>query len=217
MPALCAICGANAATTKDHIPPRSLYSKPRDNDSNLNTVPACSFCNNGSSHDDEIFKVLIGLETGEHQNAPDRVIESLAGTIGKNARVASQVFSTQKRVLANLRGKALESAVSVTFDFGPYERVITRIICGLHWIETGRALTISANVTVLPGNQIPKDLGSDFMQLLHLHPLRKLNKDTFMYRCHIGDDGCQVWGMQFFSRHITFAYVNGSSHACVEA
>jgi hypothetical protein len=127
------------------------------------------------------------------------------------------VFSTQKRVLANLRGKVLEPAVSVTFDFKPYERVITRIIRGLYWIETDRALPIDSKVTVLPGNQIPPDLGSSFMQLMHLLPLRKLNKDTFMYRCHIGDDGVQLWGMQFFSRHTTFAFVNESSPARVEA
>lgn len=216
MHTLCAICGISAATTKDHIPPRSLYPKPRANDLNLNTVPACAHCNNGSSLDDEIFKVLIGIDTGEHQKAPGKIIESLAGTIGNNARVANQVFSTKRGVLANLKGKILEPAVAVTFEFKPYERVITRMIRALHWMETGRSLAINAKVTVLPGNQIPQDLGSSFMELLLSFPLRRLNKDSFMYRCHISDDGTHVWGMQFFSRHTTFAYVDESSVSHIE-
>ncbi len=216
MHTLCAICGIRIATTKDHIPPQSLYPKPRDNDLNMNTVPACSDCNNGSSLDDEIFKVLIGIDTGEHQKAPGKIIESLAGTIGKNARVANQVFSTKRRVLANLKGKVFEPAVAVTFDFKSYERVIARMIRALYWMEMGRSLAVNAKVTVLPVNQITQDLASSFMELLLSLPLRKLNKDSFMYRCYISDDGIHVWGMQFFSRHTTFAYVDEPSAFRVE-
>lgn len=183
---------------------------------NLNTVPACARCNNGSSSDDEIFKVLIGIATGEYQDTPQKIIDSLSGTIGHNHRIASQIFLTKKTVFANLRGKVLEPAVSVTFDFEPYERVITRIIRGLHWIETRQALPADAKVTVLPGHEIPQSLASSFMQLMGLLPLRSLNKETFLYRCHI-EDGVQIWGMQFFSRHTTFAYVYNYVSNRVEA
>lgn len=211
MPVLCAICGVNPSTTKDHVPPKSLYPKPRDNNLNLHTVPACAHCNNGASQDDEVFKMLVGIDTGEHQDSPQKVIDSLAGTIAKNSRVAGQVFSTQKRVLAKLGGAVLEPAISVTFDFQPYERVINRIVRGLHWKETRRVFASDARVVVLPGNQIQPSLAADLMQLMHLLPLRKLNKGTFLYRFHIGNDGSQLWGMQFFSKHTTFALVDRSS------
>lgn len=217
MQAVCAICGLRPATTKDHIPPKNLYPKPIDGDMNLNTVPACAQCNNGSSSDDEIFKVLIGIATGEHQDSPGKVIDSLAGTIGHNTRIASQIFSTKKTVLANLRGTVLEPTVSITFDFEPYERVITRIIRALHWIETYKVLPADAKVTVFPAHEIPHDLAANFMQLLHLLPLKTLNKDTFLYRFHIEEGGVQIWGMQFFSRHTTFAYVHESAPNRVEA
>ena len=106
---------------------------------------------------------------------------------------------------------------SVGVNIEPYERVITRMIRALHWMETSRSLAIDAKVTVLPGNQIPQNLGSSFMELLLSLPLRKLNKDSFMYRCHISDDGTHVWGMQFFSLHTTFAYVDEPSASRVEA
>ena len=205
---LCAICGIRAATTKDHVPPKSLYPKPRDNDINLNTVPACAHCNNSAASDDEIFKVLIGIDTGEHQNDPQKIIDSLAGTIGKNARVAGQVFSTEKSVFTRLRGSVFEPAVAVTFDFKSYERVITRAIKGLHWMETRNYMHPDATFQVLPGAQLPPNLAADWMNLMMDLPLKKLNKDSFAYRYHIGSDGCHAWGVQFFSRHTTFILVN---------
>lgn len=217
MPILCAICGLHPATTKDHIPPRNLYPKPIENDINLNTVPACTKCNNGSSSDDEIFKVLIGIDTGEHQKDSQRIIDSLAATIAKNARVAGQIFSTKQRVLAGLRGPILEPAVAVQFDFKPYERVINRMVRGLHWMESGRAMASDAIVRVLPGAQLTQSLAADWLSLMHLLPLKKLNKDTFSYRYQIGEDGTHVWGMQFFSRHTTFVYVQEPPAQRVEA
>lgn len=217
MPILCALCGLHPATTKDHIPPRNLYPKPIENDINLNTVPACSSCNNGSSSDDEIFKVLIGIDTGEHQKDPQKSIESLAATIAKNARVAGQIFSTKQRVLAGLRGPILEPAVAVHFDFKPYEKVITRMVRGLHWMESGRVLAPDAIVRVFPGAQLNHSLATDWMSLMHLLPLKKLNKDSFSYRYQIGEDGAHVWGMQFFSHHTTFVHVQEPPAQRVEA
>jgi hypothetical protein len=207
MQTLCAICGTSPATTRDHIPPKSLYPKPIDGDMNLNTVPACVQCNNGSSRDDEAFKVLIGIATGEFRDNPSKLIDSLAGTIGRSPRIASQIFSTKKAVLTNLRGSILEPAVSITFDIEPYDRVVTRIVRALHWMETNQALSLDSKVTVLPGHQISQSLGSDLMQLLHRMPLKKLNKDTFLYRYHVDDDGNEMRGMQFFSRHTAYACI----------
>lgn len=36
---LCCYCGINSSTTKDHIPPKSIFNKPLPN--NLITVPYC--------------------------------------------------------------------------------------------------------------------------------------------------------------------------------
>lgn len=72
---LCALCGENPATTKDHIPPQGIYPKPRDNDINFNTVPAYSNCNNGAAVEDEEFKVLMGFTTGEFHENPEVVID----------------------------------------------------------------------------------------------------------------------------------------------
>lgn len=207
MKVICAICGVNEATTKDHIPPKNLYSKPRDNDINLNTVPACEKCNNGSSSDDEVFKVLIGITTGEYQTSPDKVIDSLAKTIGENGRIAKQIFSSKREVYSQLDGVIQRQAVAVTFDRESYNQVIRRVVRGLYWMETGIALLPEAKIRVFPGDELQIDLAKNLMELMHLLPLRKLNKNTFLYRFIFSDDGEDIWGLQFFGRHTTFVFV----------
>jgi len=214
---LCAICGINVATTDDHIPPKGLYPPPRDNNINMNTVPTCAQCNNGGSVDDEIFKVLIGIDTGEHQKDSSRIVESLQATMIHNGRIENQVRTSARRTYAQPNGAVLKPAVAITFDFTPYQRVVERIVRGLHWMQTGRALPAGSTVRVIPGNQLALPVATDIIELMELLPLKKLNKGTFAYRWHIPPDGEQIWGMQFFEHHTTFAFVNTLSDSTVTA
>ncbi|MGB3366128.1 MAG: HNH endonuclease [Acidaminobacteraceae bacterium] len=56
----CVYCGSKDNLTKEHIPPKSIFSKPRP--SNLITVPACKSCNNGLSEMDEYFRFFLTIE-----------------------------------------------------------------------------------------------------------------------------------------------------------
>lgn len=97
---MCALCGENLATTKDHISPRGFYPKPIPNGINLHTVPACTGCNNDTQKEDEEFKVFIGFSTGEFRGNRDQVIDWIAKTIGANRRIANQIFSSKRDVYA---------------------------------------------------------------------------------------------------------------------
>src|SRR5258708_2493605 len=55
----CAYCGEWRELTRDHVPSRSLFSKPRPSD--LITVPSCFSCNNGVSKDDEYFNIVMKI------------------------------------------------------------------------------------------------------------------------------------------------------------
>jgi hypothetical protein len=204
----CAICGIETKTTKDHIPPKCLYPTPRDNGINLNTVPACNKCNNGSASDDEIFKVIIGIDTGEHQKEPEKVAQSLKKTIDGSKDINTNVLNSSCLTYANLNGKVLEPAVAVTFDFSSYERVINRIVRGLYWMETRKSMPSEAIVTVIDGKQIAPSFSAELMEVMHLLPLKKLNQGTFAYRWHAPPEKTQIWGLQFFDRHTVFAVVS---------
>jgi hypothetical protein len=208
---LCAICGENEATTKDHIPPQGLYPKPRANNLRLNTVPACAQCNNGASVVDEEFKVLIRFSTGEHQRNPLVALDSIARTVGKNQKIANQIFSTKRDIWAKLKDGTVKPMVSISFDKQKYDSVIQRISRGLHWMETGKAISNNAKLTVVQGSVMEQSLAEYMMDIMMKLPLKKLNMDTFTYRFQIVDEKLSIWGMQFFGENTVFVFVSDES------
>ena len=54
----CAYCGCSA-TTRDHVPPRAFFPKPRSPD--LITVPCCRSCNSTQGQNDEYIQTVIML------------------------------------------------------------------------------------------------------------------------------------------------------------
>lgn len=73
----CYLCGATENLTRDHIPPKGLFPKPRP--SNLYTVPCCEPCNNGASKADEYFRVAASSLINAHPTGKasfERVIGS---------------------------------------------------------------------------------------------------------------------------------------------
>lgn len=202
---LCAICGENLATTVDHLPPKGIYPKPIDNDMNMHTVPACTDCNGGGSKEDEEFKLFIGLDTGEFRDNPSKVIDSLAGTMRHNKRLAAQIFENHRQVYAQRNGLVAERAVAVSFDSSAYIAVTSRIVRGLYWRETGNALGTEPKVTILPASSLDISSARAFKELMdQLNPVA-LNKGTFVYKGCISNAGDSIWGMQFFKRHTVFA------------
>ncbi len=68
MEQFCIYCGRRKATTKDHVPPKSFFPKPRP--ANLLTVPCCKVCNGTYGKDDERVRNLItSIDTTEDHPA----------------------------------------------------------------------------------------------------------------------------------------------------
>ena len=203
---LCVLCGENAATTRDHIPPRGIYPMPRPDD--LYTVPACRRCNAGDSADDEEFKVFLSIDTGDFRGDIAPIIDSLARTVRHNRRIANQIFSTQRRGFAN-RGRGILEPVRV-IEFKPesYIKVIQRIVRGLYWREMSKVLGLTSKIQVISARNMKRSDSVIVQDLLYDLPIRKLNKDTFVYKCQIDSDGHSFWAMQFFGKHIAFAVVD---------
>jgi len=202
---LCAICGKNEATTVDHLPPKGIYPKPIDDDINMHTVPACSSCNGGGSKEDEEFKLFMGLETGEFRDNQEKLIDSLAGTISHNRRLAAQIFSNHKKVYAKYRGPVAEKVVAIDFNSNAYYLVISRIVRGLYWRETSEALGIESEIGVFPAYSLDFEEARSYKELMDALPSKPLNKGTFVYKGVVDKGGTSIWGMQFFKRHTVFA------------
>jgi len=143
----CAICGKNPSTGKDHVPPQSIFPRPRPND--LITIPACDQCNNKSSGLDEIFKAYIGIIAGHGQEGARLFCDQTSKTLQHNRKLRRQIASTMKDLeVRTPGGLILGTASAVLLDSKAYDAVIDRIIRGLHFHHTGHILGESVEIKI---------------------------------------------------------------------
>jgi len=198
----CAMCGGEPST-KDHIPPQSLYPKPRQPNLQLHTVPACVGCNNGAAKDDEEFKMILGLSTGEVQSDQDAILASLQATMAANGRL-DRIIRSGKQLLTLDRGSFVPGPVLVTFDGPSYARVVERMIRGLYWREKMRPLGLAVPIQVIDPKRLPSDTVTLFKDLLPRLEPKFLNGGTFCYKVGFARDDSSVWSLQLFGKHMVF-------------
>ena len=86
----CAICGQREGTTRDHVPPKAIFPKPRPN--NLVTVPACPECNNGASDSDDLFKVYLSMQAAGNNEIARRLFqEKTVRTLQRNQSLLAAI------------------------------------------------------------------------------------------------------------------------------
>lgn len=134
---VCGYCGRRRRLTRDHIPPRSFFPKPRTSD--LITVPSCVDCFGGWSNDDEYFKAVI-LTTNEVYEAPaaQQSIESLLRAMENPAKrgFARSFLDSIKEVdVQTEAGLYLGTAPILKIDRDRLNRVAERIVRGLFFHE----------------------------------------------------------------------------------
>lgn len=204
---LCVLCGEVEATTSDHIPPQGIYPKPRDNDIQFNTVPACSDCNGGTSQEDEEFKVAISLGTSLGRADDGRLVDWVAKTIAHNKKLGKHVLENHQRVKVIDREGNKSSFVQVSFDSKAYEVVGKKIIRGLYWKETGSVLPKHAKIWLRPAMALDDKTFESFLDILHSKEDKPLNKNTFSYRCDLSTPEATFWCCTFFGTHTFFAFI----------
>ncbi|MBO9703678.1 MAG: hypothetical protein J7604_25965 [Sporocytophaga sp.] len=145
-PVLCAICGKNEAATKDHIPPKGIFIKPRP--SNLITVPSCLLCNQGASQLDERFKLYLGLHVGKQQITGNQFFkEGTMGTLRHNRKLRMEVIKKMQPVhIATKSGLIYDRGYSVLWDSNAHDATIERIIRGLFYHHYQSILGDNVNI-----------------------------------------------------------------------
>lgn len=144
----CAICGEREAITRDHVPPVSIFVRPRP--SNLITVPACWHCNSGASRDDEGFRNYLALHVASRSTSGKRLWEqSAVRGMCRNRRFLRDVIVPARPVyLASPGGIITGRGRAVPFDMPVIERVVRRSVRGLYFYHVGRYLPAAVPVTV---------------------------------------------------------------------
>lgn len=142
---LCCYCGVNKATTKDHIPPKSIFNKPRP--SNLVTVPSCFACNNSASSIDEKFKTYLGLHVAKEGGEAERLFkEGVLSTTRHNKSLKETIINSMQNIRdAN---DAKTEYVSILWDSEAHDITIERMVRGLFYHHFGKVISDKAKVNV---------------------------------------------------------------------
>lgn len=137
---LCIYCGQRPATTKDHVPPKSFFPRPRPH--NLITVPCCYQCNAGYGKDDErVRNILTSLDATEDHPA---IREQLGGNRNRSWQ-RGQGKNSVRHVLASLKvvdaytagGIFLGERLAFDLDQAVIDRFIGRTTRALIYHEYG--------------------------------------------------------------------------------
>ena len=144
---LCYNCGKHRELTKDHLPPKCLFARPRPD--NLITVKACFECNNGSSEDDLDTRFMIAtaahrLNPREAQDLWDQTLETFqTKRPGKLAKLRSEISRTQ--IIDPVTGRLTHFLM---LDARPYDDVFIRTARGFFHHFTGTVLPRDVSLTV---------------------------------------------------------------------
>lgn len=138
----CVYCGNENGITKDHIPPKALFAKPRPHD--LITVPACEKCNSGFNLDDDYFKTMHLLR---RESAGNDDVKRLLPKLYKSMKhVKASSFSRRFQKSISLVeeqsrfGLYLGKSAAFTISNERFSNTIERCIYGLHYFHFNQPL-----------------------------------------------------------------------------
>lgn len=129
----CYLCGSTEGLTRDHVPPKGLFPRPRP--SNLHTVPCCFQCNNKASQDVEYFRLAASAFINRNPQGKQiwqRVVESTV----RSGRIKHLVEEVRKGIRpARIQTPTgILAAAEVSITAAPINRVLVRITRGFLYL-----------------------------------------------------------------------------------
>jgi hypothetical protein len=190
----CAYCGEWCALTRDHVPPRSLFSGRPDD---LITVPSCYFCNRGASKHDEYFNLVLKLGIDRNRFSNENA-DSL-DTINNLARPESLGFA--RFLLQRYQTNPSRFVV----DRERVGIVLRRIVRGLFYREIG--LRLPEFVPYQPRKAAALKEVTDFLD----GRLQTIGGGIFRYafaQCAPPDPFVTAWLLTFYGHRRFFCFTS---------
>lgn len=192
----CSICGVRSATTRDHVPPKNLFPKPRPQD--LITVPACAHCNNGSSVEDEDFRTYLSLQIGKQTDLTNKLWLQSKKSLERRTAMRQAFIESIKSLDLTLH---LESEGCMAFEVPEriYNVVFERVVRGLYYHHFNEILGEAVKVSVVPLRRID-DVS---FELVDNWPTYSIGDNAFVYKVSRASDSPEstAWIMQLYESH----------------
>jgi hypothetical protein len=207
----CVYCGATDRLSRDHIPPKNLFPKPRPDD--LITVPSCKRCNQGNSKDDTYFRDMLVLR---HDLSENPLVQALIGSVLRsfNRTEGEKYFRSLYSKLGQHDARTKQGIYvgpqpTVEVDLNRILKVIKRIVRGLHYHENNSCLSPDYEVYVFTGEYFEHDLTWDqrevflkaFVVPVLAAPQKVIGGGVFKYKVGRSNKReCCVWAFLFFDK-----------------
>lgn len=218
----CIYCGKTAPVTRDHLPPESLFPKPRP--SNLVTVPSCLECNNSASKDDEYFRLTLSIRHNAKRPLAKQVADTALRGLARDEHTLfrNNFFQGVREVdIMTADGKYAGRGGSYSVDHARLGKVATRIIRGLYFHHYGNALPTWCEVdTWCEDGLIGVDdntiqLLQSYALLLHQSPPLEIGDGVFKYWHRLADGNdhnyCSIWLLEFYESTAFFGITVGDT------
>lgn len=201
---LCVLCGVNIASTRDHVPPKTIFPKPRPN---LITVPACFDCNNSASDMDDLFKVYLSMHAAENNDIARRLFtEKTTRTLRHNESLLRRIHKESKRIsIKNEQGK-LESRLGVLWDSKAHNEVIGRTIRGLYFHHSGKPMPSDCELKVQWLRGVPEEIVPK-LPLMEEHVIGE-NQVVYKFAISPEEPRHSLWLFEFYGAHWASGYTS---------
>jgi hypothetical protein len=205
----CVYCGGYGPLTKDHIPPKNLFAKPRPND--LITVPSCYKCHSSNSQvskDDEYFRLMLTSrdDTGNHPG-----VQQILPTVWRSLERVGGI-GLRESLLKTVRWVEIWSRGGIylgrrgTYDVNKMRlrRVATRITKGLFSHETSIRLPDSYEVRAILESDLDdaerQTFADEVVRPLMSQPRTTIGKGVFTYCSwhEVQDPNKSAWLLWFY-------------------
>jgi len=189
--------------TRDHVPPKNLFAKPRPSD--LITVPSCLKCNGEFGKDDEqVRNIITSLENVEnHPSVQSQLAKkrnrSLERKEGKN-NLRHLTDSLKPVDLVTDTGKVIERRIAFDLDQPVMDRFAERVTRGLLYHESDIGYTVgTVKWRIAPDADDFDGMPKDMKEFLSSHKPKSIGNGVFKYIGYVypGRPG-SLWLFRFF-------------------
>lgn len=208
----CAYCGHVGMVTRDHVPPKGIFPKPRP--ANLITVPACRDCHSQqTSRDDEYFRNTLNVREDLSKHPEVLKVQPIvlrsfskpnkAGMLGefvKSIRLIEQVTPA---------GIIIKNKLGFEADMVRIRRVVQRIVIGLFYHHRQHRIPVGYDALIFNEESLqtwPADYLNEVNKTI-LQPLLATKAEVrgngvFSYRFafHPPDPDTIFWILDFYER-----------------
>lgn len=185
---ICYLCGMLGADTKDHVPPKSLFTTEKQR----LTLPAHKKCNNEFAEDEEYFRdIYVNQAAALKMKNVDTIIEKIARSWEDKGRNRfKKIMAMAEPANVRLSSGEVANYIKIKPDPEKLKRTAIKIARGIIYNDTG-VITHQSNYS------------SFYIPITEIGKVRLRDRDELFWKA-MGQESClhSIYGPHFGARRI---------------